>query len=619
MFARLKFYCVFAMLTAGFFNAQAQAVFDVSFGQLKFLNANRTTKVGVDGSAAGNVTLYTNVITVSGQQIDCIVRTVSVTGATFGLPGGAPGGTVPFDYSSASGTGMSANQDAYFSPTLNFNSSGGSVKFRFEFILGGSYNNSSNTGAAVILKNIYLNTYDIDGNGGASSNQFNEFGSFSAYTLAAPSTNIGLTYNTSSGLTRFRSNTTANTTNVTADANRVRVKYDYLSSIDIQVGAEGSGAAYFFLDFSGGVAWTGSQINYNTPSLDLDTEVAGIDRTETVCGNAGSLTSGTINYTGSSGAADEVVISFSTPSIPDGNMETFYPKGSTNTSYIIGLGFTGSSTQNIVVSGTTYTVQKNASAGTSTMTFSKTGGGTLTSAQVEALLDGLAYKDTKLNPTQGPRTFSVIVREGPLTSPFADYNVTLDCTSNAILPVSVTSITATAADQGVLVRWTTLTESLNKGFHVERSLDGVTFTRIAFVSSRSNYGNSTSRIDYDLLDTERHQRQYYRLAQEDLNGRLAYSNTILVSLGSANSTAARIFPNPSAGLATLSFYSPFPVHAQWKLTDQAGRTVLRRTVQLGKGVNALMVDISTLQPGVYLLTVTSANGNVMVNSRLIRK
>ncbi|MBK7680242.1 MAG: hypothetical protein IPJ29_12740 [Chitinophagaceae bacterium] len=42
----------------------------------------------------GNITLYTNVITIGAQQIDCIVTTVSLTGGTFTLP--APRVQVPF-------------------------------------------------------------------------------------------------------------------------------------------------------------------------------------------------------------------------------------------------------------------------------------------------------------------------------------------------------------------------------------------------------------------------------------------------------------------------------------------------------------------------------------------
>ena len=167
----------FFLLLSLFNNSFAQT-FNANFAALNFFAANKVHKVGANGTAAGNVTLYTNVITIGSQQIDCIIRTVSLTNATFTLPGSPGAGTIPFDYSAATGTGMTGNEDKYFSPTFEFTAAGGSCTFRFEFILGGSYNNTTNTGTIVNLQNVYLNTYDLDGNGGATSNQFNEFNNF---------------------------------------------------------------------------------------------------------------------------------------------------------------------------------------------------------------------------------------------------------------------------------------------------------------------------------------------------------------------------------------------------------------------------------------------------------
>jgi hypothetical protein len=53
---------------------------------LAFLAANKIHKVGTVGSSAGSKTLYTNVITIGSQQIDCIVKTVSISNGSFSLP-----------------------------------------------------------------------------------------------------------------------------------------------------------------------------------------------------------------------------------------------------------------------------------------------------------------------------------------------------------------------------------------------------------------------------------------------------------------------------------------------------------------------------------------------------
>ena len=73
------------------------SIFDANYNNFNFLAANKVHKVGTDGSGVGNITLYTNVITIGAQQIDCIVTTVSLTGGTFTLPGTPGAGTIPFD------------------------------------------------------------------------------------------------------------------------------------------------------------------------------------------------------------------------------------------------------------------------------------------------------------------------------------------------------------------------------------------------------------------------------------------------------------------------------------------------------------------------------------------
>ena len=65
------------LVTAFFFSSLqfsfAQSIFDANYNNFNFLAANKVHKVGTDGSGVGNITLYTNVITIGAQQIDCIV------------------------------------------------------------------------------------------------------------------------------------------------------------------------------------------------------------------------------------------------------------------------------------------------------------------------------------------------------------------------------------------------------------------------------------------------------------------------------------------------------------------------------------------------------------------
>src|SRR3954468_20315684 len=176
------------------FIVSGQFVYNANFQNVKFggPGVTITYKVG-DGTTQGSVVLYQNVVTIGGQAIDAIVRTVSLSA----------GAQMLFDQA-GTGTGYTNNNPTWFSPQFNFPAGGGSALFDFDFILGGSYNNVTNTGTNVSLQDIMINSYDIDGNGAANSNQFSEFGGFFTSEMAT-TTSINTTYNATTNLTRYTS------------------------------------------------------------------------------------------------------------------------------------------------------------------------------------------------------------------------------------------------------------------------------------------------------------------------------------------------------------------------------------------------------------------------------
>ena len=599
MDAKPRFWGMLLIMNLMVLFSQGQAVFNANFGNINFLAATKIHKVGSNGSAAGNVTLYTNVITIGGQSIDCIVRTVALTNGSFQLPGSAAVGTIPFDYSSATGSGMSANMDRFFAPTFTFNSGGGSCDFEFEFILGGSYNNSTNSGTPVILQNLRLNTYDIDGNGGANSNQFNEFGGFSSFTVSN-STNIDNSYNATSGLTNFISNTTNNNATVTDSIHRVQVEYGQISKFNIKVGSQGSGQAYFFLDFGNGASWTG--VTTSTPILDLNTTTAGVDNEVTICGDAKSLTNGAgagnTNLTNSSGNVDELIISFSTASILNGNFEAFYPKGSNSlVNDSIKLGFSSSSSQNFTLSGVSFVVQKSVSSGISTMRFAKSSG-TLTTAQTEMLLDSLHYVNTAQDPDFDNRAFNVSVREGSFTTPNARFILTEVCILT-VLPVRWIGVQVRANNKNqVFVNWQVADEVNNKGYHVEMSFDGQAWMDLGYVPAKTN---TNREVAYDFNFMKKITGlAYFRIKQMDIDGKFSYSCGKKLDMPAQDDPF--IWPNPVSNAFNILAKEN---NCKIQVVNMTGQIV--KTTILKPGIN--QVDVSNLRKGIYTVRYTMENGD----------
>lgn len=161
-----------------------------------------------------------------------------------------------------------------------------------------------------------------------------------------------------------------------------------------------------------------------------------------------------------------------------------------------------------------------------------------------------------------------------------------------VLPVTLVSFTGKEQNGKSILTWITSTEINNSHFDVERSIDGVHFTRIGSVAGS---GNSYITKYYRFIDALTNTKvTYYRLKQIDFNGELTYSNIINInSKGLDAATQLVVFPNPannSIGIDGLL--------GQAFLYDAMGRMIATITE------NGL-VDISHLTPGMYFVKTTT--------------
>jgi hypothetical protein len=588
-------------LLSGFFSASAQAVFNANNGNISFLAANKSHKVGTNGSGVGNVTLYNNVITIAGQRIDCIVRTVSLTSGRFFLPTGSVAGTIPFDYS-ANASNLTNNQDRFFSPMLEFYTGGGNAKFKFEFILGNSFDISTNKGIPVILQNVMLNTYDIDG-GGINTNQYNEFGGFSSVTLSSsPVTNIDYSYNTNSGLTKFRSKTSTNTLNVLAPQNRVGVKYDQVSTFEIMVGAEGAGQAYFMLEFGVGPSWGGTTVQYGTPTLDLNPGQPGFSQTSSSCGAVvRPITNGStsLSLTGSSNTVSEIIISYDPTTILNGAFENIFPNGSSNpTLDSIKLNFTAPSTSTFTLNGVVFTVNRAVITGTNYIRFSRNGT-PMTTTQAEMLLDALMYANTATPPNLNYRELFIAVRETSFTTPLASFIINEIC----ILPMEWLDFQVKSASTSnqIQLNWKILENRMHKGYVVEYSYNGNTWEDLGHVNG-SGKTDGESAYTYTMGKVFSG-TVYFRIKQLELNGSANYSDVKKLNfIGKENQL--NVWPNPATALLQINTGDKA---GRVNIIDASGRVV--KNIPLSAGINR--ISVNDLNRGIYMISFNTNQGEVI--------
>jgi hypothetical protein len=203
--------------------------------------------------------------------------------------------------------------------------------------------------------------------------------------------------------------------------------------------------------------------------------------------------------------------------------------------------------------------------------------------------------------TTGTSSALVLTRDG--------YNVYgqfgIAGTSSNPLPVKLTSFTALAKAKDALLSWTTVSETNNRGFEIERSLDGRSFESAGFVKGA---GNSNRKVNYAFTDVAAFTKSgvwYYRLKQVDFDGKFTYSQIVKVSVNTIEVSAASVYPNPFKSDYTLSFSTTKQGVAQIELMDMQGRVVSTSQLDVAAGTNAIPVtETASLKSGIYFLKVT---------------
>jgi len=167
-----------------------------------------------------------------------------------------------------------------------------------------------------------------------------------------------------------------------------------------------------------------------------------------------------------------------------------------------------------------------------------------------------------------------------------------------VLPIVLLGFDAKAADDRVLLDWTTSVEINNDYFTVERSRDGIVFSPIQIMDGA---GNSSTRRKYETADMEPLPGlAYYRLKQTDYDGKYTWSEIIPVEFTNLKDYFV-LYPNPATENVLLMYYSSFPKTATVRIHDIKGTLVQSSKVESDKGMNKTSLDISSLEAGVYVV------------------
>ena len=197
----------------------------------------------------------------------------------------------------------------------------------------------------------------------------------------------------------------------------------------------------------------------------------------------------------------------------------------------------------------------------------------------------------------------------PLTTGFSQFVIVQNNAGS--LPIELVSFDATRnTRQEVQLRWTTAMELNNKGFEVERMLEGETeFVKMTYVEGQ---GTSSGLHSYYQVDPNSFTGvSYYRLKQIDFDGTVSYSPTRAVEgMPNPDGIGMTVFPNPTQGELNFQILDPIPPQQVYiTLIDAQGRIVREHwTTISNERIVQLPQLLESLSNNLYFLHVQTIDG-----------
>ncbi len=193
---------------------------------------------------------------------------------------------------------------------------------------------------------------------------------------------------------------------------------------------------------------------------------------------------------------------------------------------------------------------------------------------------------------------------GSRTHASVNYMDYIRFTSN-VIPVELTSFTASVVGNSVQLQWSTATETNNRGFEIQRGINNRDLNTIGFVEGN---GTTTETQSYTYVDnTELNGTVYYRLKQLDFNGKYDYSKVVevirVVSYGLSQN-----YPNPFNPTTAITYSIPENSFVTLKVYDVLGSEVADLVNgQVEAGVHKVNFNGYNLNSGVYFYTIKAGN------------
>lgn len=198
-----------------------------------------------------------------------------------------------------------------------------------------------------------------------------------------------------------------------------------------------------------------------------------------------------------------------------------------------------------------------------------------------------------------------------------DINIS-QCPEGAVTPVTFLSINARQRGSGIDIKFATSQELNSDHFEVERSGDGNSSWNS--VTSLKGSGNSSIAKNYGAYDAKPLRGiNFYRVKQVDRDGKFKYSSTVNVKIN-ASKTGVTVLANPFHNNLTVDLLSSKDEVINVRLVDISGKQVAKESWTINVGSTRKDIsNVSALQQGMYILSVSNASGEILYNGKVLKQ
>lgn len=188
------------------------------------------------------------------------------------------------------------------------------------------------------------------------------------------------------------------------------------------------------------------------------------------------------------------------------------------------------------------------------------------------------------------------------------YGILTTSVSWGTLPVELSSFTASVNNRDINLYWSTLTESNNSGFDIERKA----FSSDNWTTAGDIAGNGTSNVSHNYTFCDRNLTSgiyTYRLKQKDFNGNFEYHNLNgEVIIGEPNSLQLiQNYPNPFNPSTKISFDLPVAGNVTLKVFNTSGKEVATLVNETrSAGYYFVNFNATNLSSGIYFYRLEAA-------------